>query len=272
MDKKAVQSRDEGFTLIELLVVIAILALLLSVILPSLNSAKMIAKKVVCASKMRQWALAEMAYTQENDFEITPFADVSSTPNSGNALNPETYYHNRLSEYLTGEYHGKWGMSDIRRCPMSKRDWGAKAVWIGAYYGLFNTKHAPFVYLNQWDGTTMTKKSSPLKLSQIRMPSEYLMMSDTFRDLFSSPLIWSWKHDYDGDGINDSSNLSVPYSGVRAKIHRDGCNVSLFDGRVEWMPFEELWIVDSSGKLPAHRYWYNGNQPAPVTASSVGSP
>lgn len=43
-----------GFTLIELLVVIAIIALLLSVLLPGLKTAKEYAKRVVCAARLKQ--------------------------------------------------------------------------------------------------------------------------------------------------------------------------------------------------------------------------
>lgn len=56
-----------AFTLIELLVVISIIALLLSILMPSLSKAKQLAKAVVCKSTMRQWALAAIMYTGDNN-------------------------------------------------------------------------------------------------------------------------------------------------------------------------------------------------------------
>jgi len=56
-----------GFTLIELLVVIAIIALLLSVVVPSLGMAKEKAKLVMCKNNMKQQGLAFSMYIQDND-------------------------------------------------------------------------------------------------------------------------------------------------------------------------------------------------------------
>jgi prepilin-type N-terminal cleavage/methylation domain-containing protein/prepilin-type processing-associated H-X9-DG protein len=57
--------RTRGFTLIELLVVVAIIALLISILLPSLTRAKRNAKKSVCASNLHQIGLAMPAYAQD---------------------------------------------------------------------------------------------------------------------------------------------------------------------------------------------------------------
>jgi len=59
--------RNKAFTLIELLVVIAIIALLLSILLPGLKSAKKQAQAIVCRSNLHQWAIAILMYTQQND-------------------------------------------------------------------------------------------------------------------------------------------------------------------------------------------------------------
>jgi prepilin-type N-terminal cleavage/methylation domain-containing protein/prepilin-type processing-associated H-X9-DG protein len=60
-------SNHFGFTLIELLVVIAIIALLLSILMPSLRKARAIAARVGCAHQLKQIYLAMDIYLSSND-------------------------------------------------------------------------------------------------------------------------------------------------------------------------------------------------------------
>ena len=62
----------QGFTLIELLVVLAIVALLASLILPALASAKEAGRRARCISNLRQIGIAIQAYAVDHHGEI-PF-------------------------------------------------------------------------------------------------------------------------------------------------------------------------------------------------------
>ncbi len=55
----------KAFTLVELLVVVAIISLLVSILLPSLNQAKELARRVVCACNMKGIGLAFTMYTND---------------------------------------------------------------------------------------------------------------------------------------------------------------------------------------------------------------
>ena len=58
--------RAAAFTLIELLVVIAIIAILAALLLPALSQAKRRAKRTVCLNNLKQFALADTMYCNDN--------------------------------------------------------------------------------------------------------------------------------------------------------------------------------------------------------------
>jgi len=71
--------RKRGFTLIELLVVIAIIALLLSIVVPTLGKAKDYAKRVIDTSNLKQIGLGINVYAQNCNGRIMPNWEVPTS-------------------------------------------------------------------------------------------------------------------------------------------------------------------------------------------------
>ncbi len=95
---------SKGFTLIELLVVIAIIALLLSIIMPSLKKAKEKAREVICKSNLKQWGMVAAMYAEDNDGKMIT---------NGSAMNIDRVWMTSFRDY--------YQTPEIKLCPSAAK-------------------------------------------------------------------------------------------------------------------------------------------------------
>jgi len=91
--------RLRGFTLIEVLVVVAIIALLVAILLPSLNRAREQGKTAVCSTQIRQLMAAALMYTHDYAGRL-PGTGINDAPFESQ------YYNGTRKDYLT--WFGTW--------------------------------------------------------------------------------------------------------------------------------------------------------------------
>ncbi len=206
-------SSKKAFTLIELLVVIAIIALLLSILMPSLRSARNQAKGVTCRNNLKQIGLAFILYTEDNEGKF---------PRNGGI------WIVRFLPYIGGQ-----GDQD--------EDYREMGVYNCPSYP--NKEQTLDYVINSWkDGVTEHIGYSPV--SDFRRPASKVFLADN-EDGPSRPII---REDIDlgGRGNFDvwhPSHLPSGADGQRrvAKArHRDGCNVAFMDGGSDWIQAEEM--------------------------------
>jgi prepilin-type N-terminal cleavage/methylation domain-containing protein len=103
----------KGFTLIELLVVIAIIALLLAILMPSLQKVKVIARTVICQSNLKGLATGFEMYSQ--DYGYKRFGS------RNNADDKYLYWMGKIAEYVGDKNYGQQfelgGKVDLLLCP-----------------------------------------------------------------------------------------------------------------------------------------------------------
>ena len=255
-----------GFTLIELLVVIAIIALLVSILLPSLKKAKDLAKQAVCSTQLRGGTMAVALWEVENG-HIPFIYDNDGIPWTTHVATQADWPDKVLPN---GDLYGMAReTAPSRQCPADED------AFIGMNYGSSNqpgfAMMAPLIY--QYNGWNVNDPNTPITFEAMHEPSSWLMLADTLNFRWDdvafwgyTPVVWQFQSDTDGDGEPDShpaiASGEGPYNLFAPRAHPT-VPIGLADGHVEAVDFESLWETDNNLTV-LHDFWWDESCSTPM--------
>jgi prepilin-type N-terminal cleavage/methylation domain-containing protein/prepilin-type processing-associated H-X9-DG protein len=207
-----------GFTLVELLVVIGIIALLIGLLLPSLNKARDAAQQIQCLSNMRQVAMGFVNYANENDGSIPgtfyqgPInLDWVGRNNANYLANPGAYSH-PLQKSVLGPYLGN--NDQVLTCPKGMRPNG-----LSDYTMIIRLAGAKI--------NLRGKVSYPIHPESSTSPRTF------FDDVRIPFLVEESDNFYNNSGAvfpNPTNDLSFANDDQFSHRHGDRCNIAYLDG------------------------------------------
>jgi prepilin-type N-terminal cleavage/methylation domain-containing protein/prepilin-type processing-associated H-X9-DG protein len=237
----AYRSQDRSprgaFTLVELLVVIGIIALLISILLPSLNRARENAKQLTCLSNMRQLGVAFSMYVDGNKGRF-PTSGVG-----GGGWTPADWIfwedvgpNRRLEDSAIARYLAKPIKKEYFRCPSDVLEARpAPGVYKFSYSSNYLITKLPA--MGSWIGIYAPDKNEPLRITEIVNPPDKILLIDESNDTLDDGC-WAWQTTF-GSGRNVLSHrhdktLSKELAAQDPKAGRG--NVLMADGHAEFVP------------------------------------
>lgn len=134
---------SRGFTLIEVLVVVAIIALLLSILLPSLRAARNQAKLVACAANLKQVATNVASYQTEFTGYVPVIFNDAASVNSGGSNPPARACWVSVALRKYAAQTRSLGQRDIGGV---QYDFDPESVWDTATRNAYETRVMPEFY------------------------------------------------------------------------------------------------------------------------------
>jgi prepilin-type N-terminal cleavage/methylation domain-containing protein len=234
-------ARNQGFTLIELLVVIAIIALLMGILMPTLQRARKSARGVTCQASLRQWGLVMKLYADDNDGYFVK---------GGTGVD------------WFGTLRPWYGQQEMTYCPEAKRapvpSDGTTKMFGDTYRSWYYSGHHGSYGINMWIFNEWGEGNNGWgKPKRWKWRTPYVKGAENIPIFLDAT--WGGTHadEFDEPPAFEGDPLS-PYMGrFCINRHNGGVNAVLCDFSTRKIGLKELW------RMKWHRH-YDVHSPTPV--------
>jgi len=259
---EAFMRKEKGFTLVELLVVISIIAILLSILIPSLNKARGSAQRVVCLNQLKTIGMANMLYANDFSGVFVPAVDATVMDPLKRSWNVNTAFlkymglTNNQGQATVNGYQ----MQDKYLCPTDLQQRN-QLDWVLTNKVSYGYNMSDWTWGETKNGFSVSGSIGykpglwrGFVANKIIKPAEKVFFTDS-QDIWVLENQANYKTLWDIAG--SKTKIYKAHNPVYWQVvyyrHAEGANILYCDGRVAKKRKEEMFFYDSTGVPDAVR-------------------
>jgi prepilin-type N-terminal cleavage/methylation domain-containing protein/prepilin-type processing-associated H-X9-DG protein len=225
----------KAFTLIELLVVIAIIAVLMAILMPSLNAARDQARRMHCVSNVRSLTLAWSMYKDENDDKLV---SAMTPPVSDSSLLARSAWVRRPD----GDNWGGGAPLELKKAAIKQ---GALFPYVGGQIDVFHCPSDKRLTIARLQ--VFRSFSIPDGANGEGYPAGACVVAKKYGEIKRPVAKYVFVEDFDSRGLNVNSwcfNFPPAFMDPMAMWHNRKSTLGFADGHAEMHRWETKSFID----------------------------